>query len=197
MVFNPFDKSINELNQLEPAQGRVLIAEPFMEDPYFKRSVVLLAEHNDKGTIGFITNHLLEITIEDILPELKGIEAKVYMGGPVEAQHLFYIHRLGDLLPGSKHIVGDLFWDGDFEVLISLLLSGEINSSDIQFLLGYSGWGVEQMKNELKQNSWFVQNLKGNGILNNNGLEFWKETIRSSRSEIAMMANFPEDPSLN
>lgn len=197
MVFNPFDKSINEHNKLELAQGRALIAEPFMEDPYFKRSVVLLAEHNENGTIGFITNHLLEVKIEDILPELSGVASKVYMGGPVEAQHLFYIHRLPNELPGSKHIVGDLYWDGDFEVLKSLLIHGKISSSDVQFLLGYSGWGAEQIQEELKQNSWIIQNIDHHKILNNEGFGFWKKVLQSSTKELALMANFPENPSLN
>lgn len=197
MVFNPFEKSINELNQLEPERGRLLVAEPFMEDPYFKRSVVLLAEHNNNGSIGFITNHLLEIKIEEIIPELKGISANVYMGGPVEAQHLFYIHKLNQELPGSKHISGDLYWDGDFEILKSLLLDNKVSQNDVQFLLGYSGWGAEQILNELKQNSWIIQDLYSLNLLNNSGFDFWKEVLRSSRSELAMMANFPEDPSLN
>ncbi len=198
MNLYPFKHSISELNHLEPERGRLLIAEPFMEDPYFKRSVVLLAQHDqEEGSVGFIINHLLDLNIGEVLPEFKDFEAKVYLGGPVEAQNLFYLHRIPDMLPGAKHITRDLYWDGDFDVLKQLIKKQKIKASDIQFILGYSGWGKNQLTEEIKQNSWIIESLKKQKILNNEGLSLWNSILKEAKQEIAVMANFPEDPSLN
>ena len=64
--------------------GQVLVAEPFMLDPYFRRAVVLLCEHHDQGTIGFILNKNIEMGINDLMSDFPQFEADVYYGGPVQ-----------------------------------------------------------------------------------------------------------------
>ena len=63
--------------------GQVLIAEPFMVDPYFKRSVVLLCEHHNEGTVGFILNKNIDMKINDLMSDFPEFEADVFYGGPV------------------------------------------------------------------------------------------------------------------
>ena len=139
MDFDPFKKKIKELNVLTASQGNILVAEPFMQDDYFKRAVVLLAEKNEEGTVGFILNEQLNLQLKDVIDEHLAFDAPLFMGGPVEAQSLFYIHQCSELNEALE--IGDsLYWSGDFEQLKEFMLLGKINQDEIKFFLGYSGW---------------------------------------------------------
>ena len=108
---------------LKPKKGILLIAEPALTgDVSFNRSVVLLAEHNDEGSVGFILNKPLAYTISDLILEIE-IPFQVYNGGPVEQDNLYYIHKIPMLIPNSIEISQGLFWGGNFEKVTELILS--------------------------------------------------------------------------
>ena len=71
------------LSSISAAAGRLLISEPFMMDPNFKRSVILLTEYSEQGAVGFVLNHQSEYLLGDILPDISYSEMPVYIGGPV------------------------------------------------------------------------------------------------------------------
>lgn len=197
MDFNPFKHKISDLNSFTAEKGNLLIAEPFMKDPYFKRSVVLLCEHESNGTVGLILNHPLGIQLKEVLPDFPDFDAAVFLGGPVNPQNLFFLHRHGGI-PGSIEISKDLYWDGDFEVLKSLIQNGEVNSQEIRFFLGYSGWDFDQLQNEIEGQSWLINRIDNQDILNIPPEDLWKHSIKSmEKKQATMMADFPEDPSLN
>lgn len=86
---------------LQPGKGHLLIAEPsIIGDVSFNRSVVLLADHSDQGSIGFIMNKPLDYVLSDLVPEVEA-EFKIYNGGPVEQDNLYFIHKIPDLIPNS------------------------------------------------------------------------------------------------
>ena len=100
----------------KPKKGDLLIAEPsIIGDMSFNRSIVLLADHNTDGSIGFILNKPLKYTIQDLIPEIKA-DFKVYNGGPVEQDNLYFIHKVPELIPDSIEISLGIFWGGDFSV---------------------------------------------------------------------------------
>lgn len=198
MTFDPFKNKISDLNNLEPSVGLALIAEPFMEDGYFRRAVVLIAEYNEKGIIGFILNSELELSINDVMEDFPEFNAPLFLGGPVEPQSLFYIHCVPELITDSIQITEHIYWNGDFESLKLQIKAGNINPRQIKFFLGYSGWGKEQLAEELKSDSWLIQKIKEEQVLRIKTDNLWKEVVLSSKKrEINLMANFPEDPSLN
>ena len=127
-------------NNVPPKKGRVLIAEPFLPGNYFSRSVVFLVAHSEKGTVGFILNKEIDFEIKDVFPDFPDFDAKVFLGGPVSTDSIYYIHKLGKQLPGSINVFGNLYWGGDFETLKTQISAGMINANDIHFFLGYSGW---------------------------------------------------------
>lgn len=196
MPINPLNYKISELNQLRPKKGTILLAEPFMKDPYFQRSVVLMAENSRENTLGFILNKSLEIPINEAIDDFPEFDAELFLGGPVQAQNLFYIHMKGHLLEESERISEHLFWGGDFEVLKKLIIKGEILPNEIKFFLGYAGWDKGQLNQELKEGSWLIGTQKPAVILSNTGVS-WKESMSSLGQKQAMMANFPTDPSHN
>jgi putative transcriptional regulator len=184
-------------NNLEPKKGRVLISEPFLEDPYFKRTTVLIVEHNEEGTIGFILNKELEVSLNDAIKGFPTFEGSLCFGGPVCKDQLFYLHTLGDQIGGSLEIGNGLFWGGDFDTVKDLILDEKITSTQIRFFIGYSGWNPGQLADEIAHKSWIVCESKPELIMKKDSSELWSDLLRSLGKHYSIMANFPEDPSLN
>lgn len=179
-------------------KGKLLIAEPsIIGDLSFNRSVILLADHNKEGSVGFILNKPLDYTINDLLPE---IEASfiIYNGGPVEQDNLYFIHIIPELIPNSIEISNGIFWGGDFELTKSLINNGKINKENIRFFLGYTGWSSNQLEEELHSSSWIITNNKYEArILSKSSDQFWKEKIIELGGEYIIWSNAPENPILN
>lgn len=194
---NFFDLDLTMTN-INPKKGHLLIAEPsILGDMSFNRSIILLADHNDEGSVGFILNKPLDYTISDLLPEIE-IPLKVYNGGPVEQDNLYFIHKIPELIPESVEISNGIFWGGDFNSVITLLNEGKLNKNDIRFFLGYSGWDSNQLINELISNSWIVaENIYENSIIEKSDDSFWKEKMLELGGDYSLWSNAPENPSYN
>ena len=181
-----------------PKKGHLLIAEPtILGDVSFNRSVILLAEHSEEGSIGFILNKPLNYTINDLIPE---IEASfiIYNGGPVEQDNLYFIHTIPEIIPDSVEISNGIYWGGDFETTKQLINEGKITKDSIRFFLGYSGWSANQLENEMQENAWIVtENTLKSKLLSKASNLFWKEKIIEQGGEYILFSNAPENPALN
>ncbi|NOY49953.1 MAG: YqgE/AlgH family protein [Chlorobi bacterium] len=184
-------------NNLEPRRGRLLISEPFMGDYYFGRSVVLLAEHNEEGSFGVVLNKIIHEPINAVLKGLPPFDSKIYVGGPVDTSSTFYIHTLGDKIEGSMTIGNGLYWGGDIEVVKELIILNQLNTSNIRFFIGYSGWGANQLKEELKRNSWIVNPNVDKSILQMPIEQMWKNLLNSMGRIYSFWSKFPLDPTMN
>jgi putative transcriptional regulator len=182
---------------IKPEPGKLLIAEPFLDDPYFKRSVVLLTEHNENGTIGFILNKPIEIKLKDAVGELPPIDSNIHLGGPVARETLHFLHTEGDLIDGSLEIMKGLFWGGNFETLKKLIELDKIKPEAVKFFVGYSGWEPKQLDKELELNSWIVLDGSVSSIMKRNTTNLWKDILKDMGKEFAVIAEFPTDPTLN
>lgn len=181
---------------LEPDKGRLLIAEPsILNDRSFNRSVVLLTEHNNTGTIGFILNKPTEYVIKDLVPEIN-CDFRVYNGGPVSKQNLYFVHNIPHLIPESIQIADDIYWGGNFESVSKLLINKEISNTDIRFFLGYAGWSVNQLNDELTEDSWLVAENSYTNILTTTA-SMWRNKLMELGGEYQIWANAPKNPSLN
>ena len=183
---------------LKPQKGKLLIAEPTLTgDVSFSRSVVLLAEHNDNGSVGFILNKPLEYTITDLVTEIE-IPFQVYNGGPVEQDNLYFIHKVPHLIANSVEISDGIFWGGDFEKTTDLINQKVISEGDIRFFLGYSGWSALQLDKELVSKSWVViGNKYESEIIHKSSDEFWREKMVELGGNYLLWSNAPENPNLN
>ena len=179
-------------------QGTLLVAEPsIIGDINFHRSVILLANHKEKASLGFILNKPFDFILKDILPEINS-SIEVHYGGPVEPDNLYFIHNSPELITGSIKINEELYWGGNFEKVIELLNDESIGENNIRFFLGYSGWGENQLQNEIELNSWIIQeNSIGNKVININSESFWRKQIRSLGGPYLIWGNAPENPSHN
>lgn len=186
------------MTTIKPKKGDLLIAEPaIIGDVSFNRSIVLLADHNQEGSIGFILNKPLDYTINDLVPEVEAT-FKVYNGGPVEQDNLYFIHKVPELIPESIEISLGIFWGGDFSKVAELIANGAIKNGDIRFFLGYSGWEPSQLESELKASSWVVtENIYEKNIIEKDYQAFWKEKMLEFGGEYSIWSNAPENPNYN
>ncbi len=179
-------------------KGQLLIAEPsIIGDLSFNRSVILLADHNEEGSVGFILNKPLKYTIKDLLPEIDA-KFKIYNGGPVEQDNLYFIHNVPHLIPNNIEISNGIFWGGDFELTKELINKGLLKKKNIRFFLGYTGWDSEQLEHEMQSSSWILtKNIYEKKILGKASVHFWKEKITELGGEYLIWSNAPENPILN
>lgn len=184
-------------NDVKPSKGKILISEPFLIDYYFKRSVVLLAEHNEDGTFGLILNKQVDLLLSEVLKDFPAFNAPVYLGGPVKTDSVYFIHTLGDRLENSLEIIEGLYWGGDIEVVKEMITLGKITPKEIKFFVGYSGWISRQLEGELARNSWLVANIKAKQVMESDPDKLWKDSLKKLGKEYAYWSNFPSDPIMN
>lgn len=184
-------------NNIKPTKGKILISEPFLIDYYFKRSVVLLAEHNEDGSFGLILNKPVELQLSDIVKDFPSFDTPIYLGGPVKTDSLYFIHTLGNEIDDSMEISEGLFWGGDIEVVKELITIGKIETGEIKFFVGYSGWVSKQLEGELARNSWLVANMKARDVMHSNPDKMWKKTLKTLGEDYEYWTNFPSDPTHN
>lgn len=179
-------------------KGKILIAEPsIIGDISFNRSIILLVEHGNNGSIGFILNKPMNLNISDLIPEIES-NFKIYNGGPVQQDNLYFIHKISDLIPESIMISEGLYWSGNFEYVLKLIKKGEINKNDIRFFLGYSGWDSNQLNDELNNNTWILsENSHNKNIITAVDEVFWKNKMLDLGGEYSLWSNAPEHPSHN
>lgn len=193
---------LNVYNKLEPQKGRLLITEPFMENDYFHRSVILLCEHNEDGSFGFVLNNYTEVRLSEF-DNMNDVDVdldqfRISIGGPVSSKNLYYIHTLGDVLRDSIHVSNDIYAGGDFDQLKKMMQEGKVATDQVRFFLGYSGWIEKQLNGELKQSSWLVADVQRSSDIMNTGYEnIWKDYMEKQGGKYKAFANFPKDPALN
>lgn len=182
----------------KPEKGLLLVAEPTLAgDLAFSRAVVLLADHTENGSVGFILNKMLDFSMNVLVPAIPD-DFKVYNGGPVEQDNLFFIHKVPDLIPGSLEISDGIYWGGDFEVVKELISLERISKKEIRFFLGYSGWDREQLNQELQANVWIPLPMENpQRLIERPDFNFWKEKMKSLGGDYLIWANSPEHPSYN
>jgi putative transcriptional regulator len=180
-----------------PEKGKILISEPFLPDTFFNRSVVYLTDHNPKGSVGFILNKKLDIRICDAVTGFEGWNESLNMGGPVAPDTLHYIHNLGDHIPRSVSVGGNIFWGGDIEAIRELIRKGSVKPGQIRFFLGYSGWSAGQLERELKENSWVIARINSDTIMRSRGADSWKKLLRTFKNKYRVWADFPDSPDMN
>ncbi len=182
---------------LNPAKGRILISEPFLNDPNFKRTIILLTEHDEEGSVGFVLNRPVNLTFNETLDDFPELDSQIFFGGPVQINTMQFIYRGDYNIEGSYEIISGLHWGGSFELLKILIESNQIDAKDFKFFIGYSGWSEGQLEEELKINSWLVAETSIEKIFTEEPDNLWRDVLKDMGKKYAVIASFPEDPSVN
>ncbi|HQU56081.1 MAG TPA: YqgE/AlgH family protein [Chitinophagaceae bacterium] len=179
------------------SSGVLLIADPFLKDPNFLRSVVILCEHNTEGSFGFVLNRQFKNSLDELIPELEGHKIPVFYGGPVQMDSLHFLHQYPQQIPGGQEVIRDVFWGGDFAALVEFLKKGKFDSNKIRFFVGYSGWTKNQLADEMEEKTWLTVRANQQLIFHKDYTALWKDSLEHLGGDYKIMANFPIDPQLN
>jgi len=183
--------------------GRLLVATPLLEDPNFRRSVVLILEHDeDGGTLGVILNRPSEIAVHQVLPPWDALAtgpSVLFQGGPVQTDSALALAAVmsGDEPLGWRRLqgktstrLGTVDLDAPPEIL-----AGEI--TQMRIFAGYAGWAAGQLESEIREGAWYVVDSEPGDTFNSDPENLWRAVLRRQRNELAFVSTFPDDPTLN
>jgi putative transcriptional regulator len=173
------------MNSGDNLTGSLLVAHPSLRDPNFRRSIVFLSQHSaEDGAVGFVLNRPV-----DVFQQEKNPDIPVYFGGPVDA---------GTMLLAS------IQWREN-PALVAFRAFGAVDDladregwgNGLRIFVGYSGWTAGQLEHEIELNSWIVIPPTRSLILMEAPETAWIEIMRNSGPFLRLMAEAPDDPSLN
>jgi putative transcriptional regulator len=127
-----------------------------LNDSFFEQSTILIFEHNEAGSTGFVMNRPFEKSLHDLI-EFKHVKPFPLMdGGPVDRDHLFVLHKRPDLIEGGKPIPNGLYVGGNMAQVIEAINTQGIHSPEIQLFIGYCGWDAGELEAEVEEGSWTI-----------------------------------------
>lgn len=181
-------------NRRKPRKGRVLIADPFSRDEYFERSVVYICDHNSEGTFGFVLTNYLDLNLADVAKNFPDISTDISIGGPVRTESIFFIHTLGNRIPGSIEVDDGIYMGGDYDIISEQLNEGTIDASKVRFFLGYAGWNPGQLEDEISKNYWIVAPvLNPMEIMDTSIADIWQKFMKREGKKYDILSRAPID----
>ncbi|MCU7693213.1 YqgE/AlgH family protein [Haoranjiania flava] len=177
--------------------GKLLISDPFLQDPYFQRTVIFICESDESGSLGFVVNKLFRDRRNKEFSINGSDKILAYYGGPVAPETLHFIHSRPDLIEKGVPVTDNIFWSGDYDKAMFAVENNLIKQTEIKFFLGYSGWDPRQLEDECNEKTWIIQNAAPELVFHSNPSAIWKMSMERMGGEYKMMSNFPTDPQLN
>jgi putative transcriptional regulator len=175
-------------------QGKLLVSSPALLDPNFRRTVVLLAHHDDEGAMGLVLSRPSETSVADVVPALAGLvedDDVVFVGGPVQPEAFMVLAEFDDVDDAAAPIVGSVgFMPAEAE-------PDDLSIRRVRVFAGYAGWGPGQLEAELAEPSWIVVPADAEDAFLSDPDELWRRVLRRKGGKYALIAAMPFDPSLN
>jgi putative transcriptional regulator len=123
---------------------------------FFEHTTIMIVEHNEEGSIGFVTNKPFEKSLHELIEFNYNKPFPLMDGGPVDREHLFVLHKRPDLIDGGKQISNGLYLGGNMKQVIEAINSGSANQEEIQLFIGYCGWDIGELEAEVEEGSWTI-----------------------------------------
>lgn len=179
-------------------RGRLLVAEPTLLDPNFRRTVVYVIDHGDDGALGVVLNRPSDIAVGELVPTWAPYvsePATVFYGGPVSPEAAICLGRcVGEvespLWTALCDGVGVVDLNGD-------PLEAPSGITGLRVFAGYSGWSPGQLEAEMEMDGWLVLEAEADDLFADTAEELWRGVLRRQRGPVRRFAGYPEDPSLN
>ena len=179
---------------MESLQGQLLVSSPALVDPNFRRTVVLIAHHDEDGAMGLVLTRPSDVKVVDAVPALEGIvdeEAVVSVGGPVQPEAFMVLADFEDVDDAAAPVIGDIgFMPAEAE-------PEELSIRRMRVFAGYAGWGAGQLEAELEEPSWIVVPAEPEDAFAADPDALWREVLQRKGGEYALIATMPFDPTLN
>ncbi|MBT8445732.1 MAG: YqgE/AlgH family protein [Gammaproteobacteria bacterium] len=177
----------------EARAGIYLVANERLYDPLFGESVILLAEHNGRGSVGLIINRNTAIPVQDALPELTlpgKQKATLHIGGPVRGDSMRLLVRLPEPGfiggPGMVPILDNVYLVNDVEVLQRVLDAGSNGRPQLRFYAGYTGWAAGQLEAEVERGDWSMVEADPEHIFATPPEELWRLLLNTANATWAV-----------
>jgi putative transcriptional regulator len=138
--------------------GTILTSTSSLDDDNFENTTIFIVEYNQKGAMGFVINKLFARQLNQLEEFKQCIAFPLYNGGPVQREHLFFIHQRPDLITGGLLITGSIYLGGNFKQAVTLLNHNIIGKNDTKIFIGYCGWDYMQLEEEVEEGSWIISN---------------------------------------
>jgi putative transcriptional regulator len=187
--------------ELRIAQGTLLAASPQMLDPNFMHAVVLMCQHAPQGAYGLVLNRLSGRVARKVLadqPLFSGVDAPIYLGGPVGRDTLQILHREPELIPGGVPIVDGVWLGGEIDAVGRFLAEGGEKAHDrVRLVVGYSGWGGGQLELELAAGAWIPAPATAGFVFTSDPELLWRNVLRSLGPDASGLESQPPDPRWN
>lgn len=145
--------------------GTILLSKSSLNDANFDNALVFITEHNQKGAIGFIINKKADKFLNQLVEFKDSFAFPLYYGGPVDNEHLFFIHSRPHLIEGCTAIANNIYYGGNFKQAIALLNSNTITTKDIKIFIGYCGWDFNQIEEEIEDGGWLIKEVAVENVL--------------------------------
>ena len=179
---------------MESLQGKLLVSSPSLLDPNFRKTVVLVAHHDDDGAMGLVLSRPSEVAAADAVPLLEGLPGcndPVFVGGPVQPEAFMVLAEFEDVAQAAAPIMGRLgFMPAEIE-------PRDLAITRLRLFAGYSGWGEGQLEAELDESSWIVVDAETDDAFADDPDELWRTVLHRQGGAFSIMENMPFDPGLN
>ncbi|MFN8078971.1 MAG: YqgE/AlgH family protein [Kineosporiaceae bacterium] len=179
--------------------GRLLVATPLLEDPNFKRTVVLMLDHTDEGAMGIVVNRPMEVDVSRVLPEWQPYvtaPGRLFQGGPVGLDGALGLVAVpgDDQDPvGVRRIFGALGLV-DLDVPPQIVAGGV---AGLRIFAGHSGWAAGQLEQELAEGAWYIVDVEARDPFSDAPDDLWRAVLRRQRGDLAFVSTYPETPAAN
>ncbi len=138
--------------------GSIIKSTAALNATYFENAIIYISEYNEKGALGFIINKIFERSLNELEEFRHSPAFPLYEGGPVDQQHLFFIHQRPDLIPDGKKIKDAIYLSGNFNEAVKYINNKTLKPDDIKIFTGYCGWNFGELEAEIKEGSWEISN---------------------------------------
>lgn len=189
-----------DINKRQPQPGTLLVAEPFLREQYFNHAVICLIDYEKgKGSMGIVLNRITNYTLNSILDRITvKHDIPVFCGGPMSCDRLYFLHTLDGIIPDSREIRPGLHIGGNFEAMLDYINSGYPIEGKIRFFIGYSGWDIGQLDDELRKNVWAVTDIHDNSsLLTGKENQYWHNHVRTMGDDYRGWLFHPLSPTMN
>lgn len=192
-------------------RGRLLVAEPTLEDPNFRRAVVYLIEHSGKGALGLILNRPGDVPVHEAVPAwapyVDGV-GTVFVGGPVSPEGAICLARcpsegpVDDLFEESVEADPTALFKPITTTIGAIDLHGDPSDAPrgitaLRVFAGYAGWAGGQLELELEAGGWYVLDAEDGDVFTDRPDQLWRDVLRRQRGSLRSIAHFPDDPQVN
>ncbi len=175
-------------------QGKLIVSSPSLIDPNFRKTVVLIAHHDEEGALGLVLSRPSDVAAAEAVPVLDGLpgaEDPVFVGGPVQPEAFMVLAEFEDVDEAAAPIIDGLgFVPADAE-------PGDLAIKRLRLFAGYSGWGSGQLEDELAEDSWIVVDAAAEDAFANDPDVLWRTVLQRKGGAFSLMENMPFDPGLN